>query len=295
LLACPYPVLLKKSRSLILPKYGILLACLSAPALFIFRLFTLLLHFFFYILNQQMKLDILAFGAHPDDVELSCAGTLIVEKLQGKKVGVIDLTRGELGTRGSAELRAKEAAAAAAILQLDVRENLALPDGFFRNDEAHQLPVIQAIRKYQPEIIICNAPEDRHPDHGRAAQLLEDAVFLAGLRKIETMEDGRLQEIWRPSYVFNYVQDRYLHPNFVIDISDVMEQKIASIQAYGTQFVNPDLDEPQTYISTPDFLDSVIYRAKMYGKMIGVKYAEGYISKKMIGFNNFNAFIKVNT
>ncbi|MDB5278702.1 MAG: LMBE-related protein [Ferruginibacter sp.] len=242
-----------------------------------------------------MKLDILAFGAHPDDVELSCAGTLIVEKLQGKKVGVIDLTRGELGTRGSAELRAKEAAAAAAILQLDVRENLALPDGFFRNDEAHQLPVIQAIRKYQPEIIICNAPEDRHPDHGRAAQLLEDAVFLAGLRKIETMEDGRLQEIWRPSYVFNYVQDRYLHPNFVIDISDVMEQKIASIQAYGTQFVNPDLDEPQTYISTPDFLDSVIYRAKMYGKMIGVKYAEGYISKKMIGFNNFNAFIKVNT
>jgi bacillithiol biosynthesis deacetylase BshB1 len=246
-------------------------------------------------LNQQMKLDILAFGAHPDDVELSCAGTLIVEQLQGKKVGVIDLTRGELGTRGSAEIRQQEADAAAAILRLDVRENLALPDGFFKNDEAHQLPVIRAIRKYQPDIIICNAPEDRHPDHGRAAQLLEDAVFLAGLRKIETLEDGQPQATWRPSYVFNYVQDRYLHPDFVIDISDVMEQKIASIKAYGTQFVNPDLDEPQTYISTPDFLDSIIYRAKMYGKMIGVKYAEGYLSKKMIGFNNFNAFIKVNT
>jgi bacillithiol biosynthesis deacetylase BshB1 len=242
-----------------------------------------------------MKLDILAFGAHPDDIELSCAGTLIVEKMQGKKTGVIDLTRGELGTRGSAEIRKQEAAAAAGILQLDVRENLALPDGFFKNDEAHQLPVIQAIRKYQPDIILCNAPEDRHPDHGRSAQLLEDAVFLAGLRKIDTFENGHPQDVWRPAYVFNYIQDRYLHPNFVIDTSEAMEQKLASIRAYGTQFVNPDLNEPQTYISTPDFLDSVIYRAKMYGKMIGVKYAEGFISKKMIGFNSFNAFIKENT
>ena len=242
-----------------------------------------------------MKLDILAFGAHPDDVELSCAGTLMVEKMHGKKIGVVDLTQGELGTRGSAELRKQEATAAAEILQLDVRENLELADGFFKNDEVHQRQIIRAIRKYQPEIILCNAPDDRHPDHGRSAQLLEDAVFLSGLRKIETIDDGQVQTVWRPSYVFNYIQDRYLHPNFVMDISTVMEQKLASIRAYGTQFENPGLDEPQTYISTPDFLDSVIYRAKMYGKMIGVKYAEGFISRKMIGFNSFDAFIKENT
>lgn len=242
-----------------------------------------------------MKLDILAFGAHPDDVELSCAGTLLVEKGNGKKVGVIDLTQGELGTRGSAEIRKQEAAAAAKILQLDVRENLEFADGFFKNDEAHQRRIIKAIRKYQPEIILCNAPEDRHPDHGKSAQLIEDAVFLSGLRKIETTDGGRQQEVWRPAYVFNYIQDRYLHPNFVIDISAVMEQKIAAVRAYGTQFDNPDLNEPQTYISTPDFLDSIIYRAKMLGKMIGVKYAEGYISKKMIGFNSFEAIIKANT
>lgn len=241
-----------------------------------------------------MKLDILAFGAHPDDVELSCAGTLLVEKKNGKKVGVVDLTQGELGTRGSAEIRRMEAAAAAAILQLDVRENLELPDGFFKNDEANQRRIIQAIRKFQPEIVLCNAPEDRHPDHGRSAQLMEDAVFLSGLRKIETTQDGQIQDVWRPSYVFNYIQDNYMHPNFLIDISDVMEQKLASIRAYGTQFDSPNLNEPQTYISTPDFLESIIYRAKMYGKMIGVKYAEGYISKKIIGFNNFDALIKQN-
>lgn len=239
-----------------------------------------------------MKLDILAFGAHPDDVELSCAGTLLAEKANGKKTGVIDLTQGELGTRGSAELRKTEAAAAAKILQLDVRENLELADGFFKNDEAHQRQIIRVIRKYQPEIILCNAPEDRHPDHGKSAQLIEDAVFLSGLRKIETTENGKHQDIWRASYLFNYVQDRYLHPNFVINISDVMEQKLAAIRAYGTQFDSGDENEPQTYISTPDFLDSVIYRAKMYGKMIGVKYAEGYISRKMIGFNSFDTFIK---
>ena len=241
-----------------------------------------------------MKLDILAFGAHPDDVELSCAGTLLVEKKNGKKVGVVDLTQGELGTRGSAEIRSMEAAAAAAILQLDVRENLELPDGFFKNDEAHQRRIIHAIRKFQPEIVLCNAPEDRHPDHGRSAQLMEDSVFLSGLRKIETTQDGQIQDVWRPSYVFNYIQDNYMHPNFLIDISDVMEQKLASIRAYGTQFDSPNLNEPQTYISTPDFLESIIYRAKMYGKMIGVKYAEGYISKKIIGFNNFDALIKQN-
>jgi bacillithiol biosynthesis deacetylase BshB1 len=238
-----------------------------------------------------MKLDILAFGVHPDDIELSCSGALLVEKLNGKKTGVIDLTRGELGTRGSAEIRMQEAAAASKILELDVRENLALADGFFKNDETHQRRVITAIRKYRPEIILCNAPEDRHPDHGRSAQLVEDAAFLAGLRKIETTADGQPQQKWRPAYVFHYIQDRYLQPNFVIDISDVMEQKIESIKAYSTQFNSQGTDEPQTYISTPDFLESIIYRAKMMGKMIGVQYAEGFISKKMIGFSSFNALV----
>ena len=241
-----------------------------------------------------MTVDILAFGAHPDDIELSCAGTLLVEKEKGKKIAIVDLTRGELGTRGSAEIRKQEAAAAAKILNVDIRENLELADGFFQNDEAHQRQVIMAIRKYRPSIIICNAPEDRHPDHGRGAQLVEDAIFLSGLRKIETIDNGSAQAVWRPDFVFNYIQDRYLHPNFIIDITAVMEQKIASIKAYETQFDSPDNNEPQTYISTPDFLESVIYRAKMYGKMIGVKYGEGYISKKMIGFNNFDAFIKGN-
>ncbi len=238
-----------------------------------------------------MKLDLLAFGVHPDDIELSCAGTLLTEKLNGKKTGAIDLTQGELGSRGSAEIRKQEATAAAKILQLDVRENLLMADGFFKNDEAHQRRVITAIRKYQPEIILCNAPEDRHPDHGRSAQLVEDAAFLSGLRKIETFDNGQLQEIWKPKYVFNYIQDRYLNPNFVIDISAVMDKKIDAIKAYGTQFYNPSHDEPQTYISTPDFLDSVIYRSKMMGKMIGVSYAEGFISRKMIGFNSFNTLI----
>ncbi len=242
-----------------------------------------------------MKLDILAFAVHPDDAELSCSGTLLLEKLNGKKTGVIDLTQGELGTRGSAETRKTEAAASAKILQLDIRENLGMADGFFLNDEAHQRKIITAIRKYQPEIVLCNAPEDRHPDHGRSAQLVEVAAFLSGLRKIETTDNGLLQQAWKPKYVFNYIQDRYLQPGFVIDISAVMEKKIESIKAYSTQFHNPGLDEPETYISTPDFIDSVIYRSKMMGKMIGVQYGEGFISKKMTGFKNFDAFIKQNT
>lgn len=243
-----------------------------------------------------MKLDLLVMAVHPDDAELSCGGILISEKLKGKKTGVIDLTQGELGTRGTAETRKVEAAAAAKILQLDVRENLGMADGFFQNDEANQRKIITVLRKYQPEIIFCNAPEDRHPDHGRSAKLVEDAAFLSGLRKIETFDaDGKLQDIWRPTYVFNFIQDKYLHPNFVIDISDVMDQKLESIKAYGTQFHNPDLDEPQTYISSPEFIESVIYRSKMFGKMIGVSYAEGFVSKKMIGFNSFDAFIKLNT
>jgi N-acetylglucosamine malate deacetylase 1 len=252
--------------------------------------------YYTYKIFLLMKLDLLAFGVHPDDVELSCAGVLMTEKLKGKKTGIVDLTRGELGSRGSADIRMQEAAAAAEIIGVDVRENLGLADGFFKNDEEHQRKVIAAIRKYQPEIVLCNAPEDRHPDHGRSAGLVADAAFLSGLLKIETAdENGRPQPHWRPKYVFNYVQDRFLQPGFVIDITPVFERKIASIRAYGTQFHTPGSDGPQTYISTPDFLDSVIYRHKWFGKMVGVQYAEGFISQKMIGFSSFDAFIKENT
>lgn len=242
-----------------------------------------------------MKLDILAFGVHPDDVELSCAGVLLVEKLNGKKTGIIDLTQGELGTRGTAETRKQEADAAAKILQVDIRENLAMADGFFQNDETHQKQIISAIRRYQPEIVLCNAPSDRHPDHGRSARLVSDAAFLSGLKKIETFFNGELQAAWRPKYVFNYIQDKFLQPDFVIDVTPVFEQKLEAVKAYATQFHNTESKEPQTYISTPDFLESVIYRHKWFGKMIGVKYAEGFITEKMTGFKNFDAFIKENT
>jgi bacillithiol biosynthesis deacetylase BshB1 len=242
-----------------------------------------------------MKLDVLAFGVHPDDVELSCAGVLLVEKKNGKKTGIIDLTAGELGTRGTGKIRKAEAEAAAKILGVDVRENLGMADGFLQNDEAHQRKIITAIRTYQPEIILCNAPEDRHPDHGRSSKLVADAAFLSGLQKIETNINGMAQKAWRPKYVFRYIQDRMLNPDFVIDITDVFEQKIEAIKTFKTQFHNPGTDEPETYISTPDFLDSVIYRHKWFGKMIGVKYAEGFISEKMIGLKNFDPIIKENT
>jgi bacillithiol biosynthesis deacetylase BshB1 len=242
-----------------------------------------------------MKLDILAFGVHPDDVELSCAGSLLVEHKNGKKTGIIDLTAGELGTRGSGEIRKKESAEAAKILGVEIRENLEMADGFFQNDEAHQRKVITAIRRFQPEIIFCNAPEDRHPDHGRSSKMVADAAFLSGLMKIETEFNAVAQQAWRPKYVFRYIQDRMLQPDFVIDISDVFEKKIEAIKAYKTQFHSTDNDEPETYISTPDFLDSVVYRHKWFGKMIGVKYAEGFISEKMIGLKNFDAIIKENT
>lgn len=245
-----------------------------------------------------MKLDLLAFGVHPDDIELSCAGTLLIEKNNGKKIGVVDLTQGELGTRGTPERRKEEAEKSAIILGLDIRENLEMADGFFRNDETNQRKIITVLRKYRPEIILCNAPDDRHPDHGRSAQLTTDAAFLSGLIKIETKDEkGKKQEAWRPKYVFNYIQDLYFKPNFVIDVSDVFDKKIEAIEAFTTQFYNPNSKdkEPQTYISSPEFLESVINRAKMYGKMIGVKYAEGFISKKMIGVKTFDALIQKNT
>ncbi len=239
-----------------------------------------------------MKLDILAFGAHPDDVELSCAGTLMVEINNGKKVGVIDLTQGEMGTRGTIETRYEEAKNAASIMGIHVRENLKMSDGFFINDKINQLKVIAAIRKYQPEIVLCNAPEDRHPDHGKGSDLLQDACFLSGLKKVETFDaNENLQDAWRPKQLYHYIQDKYLQPNFVVDITSTHTKKIEAIKAYSTQFFNPNLNEPQTYISTPDFLDGVIYRSKMMGKMIGVSFAEGFISKKMIGVNDLSALI----
>ena len=242
-----------------------------------------------------MKLNVLAIGVHPDDVELSCAGVLLLEKNKGNKTGIIDLTQGELGTRGSVITRTEEAARAASILNVDTRENLLMADGFLQNDKAHQLKIVESIRKYQPEIILCNATEDRHPDHGKGARLVADATFLSGLIKIETFLNGELQLPWRPKYVLHYIQDRYLQPDFVVDITAVMDAKLESIKAYSTQFYNPGLNEPQTYISTPDFLESVIYRAKMLGKMIGVKYAEGFTSEKMIGIKSLDVLIKENT
>ena len=246
-----------------------------------------------------MKLDILAVAAHPDDVELGCSGTLLMEIKNGKKVGIVDLTQGELGTRGTIETRKAEAEKSAKVMGVSVRENLKMADGFFQNDRTHQLQLVRSIRKYQPEIILGNALEDRHPDHGRAARLIADSAFLSGLQKIETKdEQGTMQAAWRPKYVFHFIQDRYLVPSFVIDITDVFEDKMASIACFASQFyVNgaEDDDEPQSYISTPEFLDSVIARARMMGKRIGVKYGEGFNTEKSIGFQNFDSLIKVVT
>ena len=243
-----------------------------------------------------MKLDILAIGVHPDDIELGCSGTIINEINNGKKVGIVDLTQGELGTRGSVESRYTEAANAATIMGVHIRENLKMADGFFKNDETHQRLLIHTIRKYQPEIILANVLHDRHPDHGRAGQLITTAAFLSGLMRIETLDgNNKPQGRWRPKYVLHYIQDRFLTPNFVVDITAVFEEKLESIKAYATQFHNPGVDGPQTYISTPDFLDSIIYRSKMLGKMIGVKYAEGFISEKMIGIKSLEVLIKENT
>ena len=239
-----------------------------------------------------MKLDILAFGVHPDDVELSCAGVLLVEKLNGKKTGIIDLTQGELGSRGSIELRRQESEVASKIMQLDIRENLALRDGFFQNDEASQLALIRMIRKYQPDIVLANAPQDRHPDHGRAALLARDACYYSGLLKIETTLDGLLQKPWRPKKVFNYIQDQYLEPDFVMDISEVMPLKVDCIRAYKSQFVNDDENGPATYISSNNYTERVMYRNNLFGKKIGVPYGEGFLSVYgHIGLSSFENII----
>ncbi|MEO6150186.1 MAG: bacillithiol biosynthesis deacetylase BshB1 [Mucilaginibacter sp.] len=234
-----------------------------------------------------MKLDILVLSVHPDDAELGCGGTLLKHIALGKKAGIVDLTRGELGTRGSAEIREAEANAAGEILGLAVRENLGLPDGFFQNSREYQLKIIEVIRKYQPHIIITNAYHDRHPDHGRANELLETAVFLSGLRKIETEQAGEIQEPWRPELLLHFIQDRYIEPDILIDITDHWDKKIESIMAFKSQFYNPEWEEePQTYISSPDFFKTTEARALEFGKNIGVKYAEGFTSVKLLGVDN---------
>ena len=233
-----------------------------------------------------MKLDILVIAVHPDDAELCCSGTILKHIALGKKVGIVDLTRGELGTRGTAETRDEEAADSAKILGLHVRENLRMRDGFFQNDEFHRLEVIKAIRKYQPEIILSNALEDRHPDHGRAGDLVYDSVFLSGLPKIETSLDGIKQEPHRPRLLLQYIQDRYLKPDIIVDISDHMDKKIESIKAFKTQFYNPDVDGLQTYISSPEFFESVIGRSREFGKSIGTTFGEGFTSRKLLGVDS---------
>ncbi|MFM2212802.1 MAG: N-acetyl-alpha-D-glucosaminyl L-malate deacetylase 1 [Bacteroidota bacterium] len=238
-----------------------------------------------------MKLDILAFGAHPDDVELGCSGTIAKEIALGKKVGIIDLTRGELGTRGSAEIRDAEAALAAKILGIAVRENLNMRDGFFINDEEHQLKIIEIIRKYQPEIVLCNAIQDRHIDHGKGSKLVSDACFLSGLRKIETVYEGQAQAAWRPKVVYHYIQWNNIEPDFVVDISDYIEIKKEAIMAYSSQFYAKNSNEPVTPIATKNFLDSVLFRSMDYGRIIGVDHAEGYTAERYLAVNSLGDLI----
>lgn len=230
------------------------------------------------------KLDVLVFAAHPDDAELGAGGTIALQTAKGRKVGVIDLTQGELGTRGTVETRKQEAAASSKILQLSIRENLGLPDGFFENNRQSQIALIQAIRTYQPEIILANAPTDRHIDHGRGAELAKNAAFLAGLIKIETFDaQGQAQQAWRPKALYHYIQDYHLKPSFVIDVSQTWETKMQAIKAFQTQFHNPDLKAPQTPISTPDFLNFLEARAREMGRMIGASLGEGFIKSTPLG------------
>ena len=233
-----------------------------------------------------MKLDILAFGAHPDDVELGCGGTIAKEVAFGKKIGIVDLTRGELGTRGTVEIRDKESEAAAKILGVQFRENLNMRDGFFINDEAHQLKVIQIIRKYQPEIVLCNAVDDRHIDHGKGSKLVSDACFLSGLRKIETNFQGENQMAWRPKVVYHYMQWKNAQPDFVVDITGYNEIRVKAILAYSSQFYNPDSKEPETPIASKNFLESLNYRAQDLGRLIGKDFAEGFTVERYLAVNS---------
>lgn len=238
-----------------------------------------------------MKLDILAFGAHPDDVELSCGATLVKEISLGKKVGIVDLTRGELGSRGSAEIRDNEAATAKEILGVHVRENLGFADGFFLNDKKHQLEIIKLIRKYQPEIILCNALYDRHIDHPKGSQLVSDACFLSGLLKIETELNGQQQEKWRPKHVYHYIQWKTITPDFVVDVSGYMDVKIEACKAYSSQFYDPKSNEVETPITSKNFVDSILYRAQDLGRLIGVEAAEGFTVERYVAVNSLQDLI----
>lgn len=235
---------------------------------------------------MSLKVDILAFGAHPDDVELGCAGTLAKEISLGRKVGIIDLTEGELGTRGSVEIRYKEAAKASEILDISVRENLKMRDGFFKNDEEHQMQVIKMIRKYRPKIVLCNAVDDRHIDHGKGAKLVSDACFLSGLKRIETVLEDKKQEAWRPEIVYHYIQWKDLKPDFVVDITGFMDKKVEAIMAYDSQFYNPNTNDSVTPIATKNFLDSIKYRSQDLGRLIGTDFAEGFTAERYVAVNS---------
>ncbi len=235
----------------------------------------------------MIKLDILAIGAHPDDVELGAGATIAKEIANGKKVGILDLTRGELGTRGSAEIRDKEARTAANILGVTIRENLAFADGFFVNDKIHQMKVIKMIRKYQPEVVLCNAIDDRHIDHAKGSKLVSDACFLSGLRKIETQDRGVLQKAWRPKFVYHYIQWKNIEPDFVVEVGGYMEKKMEAVKAYSSQFYDPKSKEPTSPIATKNFLNSITYRAQDMGRLIGVDYAEGFTAERYVAVNSF--------
>lgn len=240
-----------------------------------------------------MKLDILVFGAHPDDAELGAGATIAKEVSKGKKVGIVDLTRGELGTRGSAEIRDKEAANSAKVLGIAVRENMEFADGFFVNDKEHQLELIKIIRKYRPDIVLCNAVDDRHIDHGKGSKLVSDACFLSGLVKIDTKMDGddQWQDAWRPKVVYHYIQWKNLEPDFVVDVSGFIEKKTEAILAYSSQFYDPNSDEPETPISSKNFIDSVIYRARDLGRLVGVESAEGFTVERFAAVDSLGDLI----
>jgi bacillithiol biosynthesis deacetylase BshB1 len=234
-----------------------------------------------------MKLDLLVIAAHPDDAELGCGGTIAKHVALGLQVGVVDLTRGELGTRGTPELREAEASESSKILGLSIRENLGLRDGFFQNNEFEQLEVVKAIRKFRPEIVLANAITDRHPDHGKGSTLAYDSSFLAGLSKVKTPDEkGSLQQPWRPRAFYNYIQSEFVTPDFIVDISDFWETKINSIKAFKTQFFDPSSDEPETYISSPAFLKKLEARSLDFGHTIGVSYGEGFTVRRFPGVKN---------
>ncbi len=231
-----------------------------------------------------MKVDILAIGVHPDDVELSCSGTLLKMIDQGKTVALVDLTRGELGTRGSGELRTQEALAAAKVMGISIRENLDIRDGFFKYTDENLLKIAKVIRKYQPEIVLANAVSDRHPDHGRASKLTSDACFLAGLLKIEILDEkGKAYDRWRPKAVYHYIQDHHLTPDFVVDITEYMDKKMESIFCYKSQFHNPDSNEPESPISSENFIESVKAKCRVYGRPLSYDFAEGFTVERTIG------------